>query len=133
MFDVNESDSLSQILMDAFQYDDIELQFVAAELLYDMYNVEHRLLAHAEDSYLLTSSTDEETARQMTLYATFTDKDQLLRKMLKRQVINTEELLHVLDAFSSCCVSEKDETAANFCNQCLACSSGMHVHMETLS
>ena len=120
--------------MDAFQYDDIELQLLAAELLFDMYNVEHCLLAHAKDSYLLANSTNEETAREMNLYATFTDKDQLLKKMLKRQVYNEEELLRVLDVFSLCCVSERDKTAANFHNQCLAYSSGMCVHiMETLS
>ena len=124
VFDVNNSDTLPQILLDTLHYDDGDLQLVAAELLFDMYNIEHSVLAHAEDSYLLKNTTEEETARQMIMYATLSDKDQLLGKMLKRQVSNADELHRVLDAFSSCCLSEEDETEANVCNQGVAYSSG---------
>lgn len=127
VFDVNQSSSLSQVLLDTLFYDDGDLQLVAAELLFDMYNIEQSVLTLAEDSYLLTNTTEEETASQMKMYATFTDKDQLLKKMMKRQVRDMEELHHVLDMFSSYCLSEKDETEAHVSNQGLAYSSGMNV------
>ena len=120
------ADSLSQILIGTFQpHVDGALQLIAAEVLFDMYSIEHCVLDHAKDSYLLTSPSNEETARKMNMYATYTDKDQLLKKMLKKQVSNTDELCCLLDEFSSSCVFDEDETKANICNQKLAYSSGM--------
>ena len=106
-------------------YDDNDIRLMSAELLFDMYSVEDIMLSVARGSYFITPYSNQNVYLEMMYVASMTDKDQILYKMMKRQVDDITKLLNTLNLFSMWCLSEDDETEPNFCNQGIAYSSGM--------
>ena len=105
-------------------YDDNDIRLMSAELLFDMYSVEDIMLSDAGGSYFVTPYSNQNVCLDMMYVASMTDKDQILYKMMKRQVDDITKLLNTLNLFSMWCLSENDETEPNFCNQGIAYSSG---------
>ena len=106
-------------------YDDNDIHLMSAELLFDMYRVEDIVLSYAGHSYFTTPYSNQNVCLEMMYVASMTDNDQILYKMMKRQVDDITKLLNTLNLFSMWCLSEDDETEPNFCNQGIAYSSGV--------
>ena len=105
-------------------YEDGDLQLECAELLYDLFSVEAKILNEAEKSYFITPYSDNEKQRQMIAVGTITDKEQLLGKMLKMQCEDESKLINTLRMFGDWCVDESDETKPDVIIQGVAYSSG---------
>ena len=106
-------------------YDDNDIRLMSAELLFDMYRVEDIVLSDVGGSYFTTPYSNQNVCLEMKRVASMTDREQILYKMMKRQVDDITKLLNTLNLFSTWCLSEYDETEPNFCNQGIAYSSGM--------
>ena len=106
-------------------YDDNDIRLMSAELLFDMYSVEDIMLSAARGSYFTTPYSNQNVCLEMMYVASMTDKEQILYKMMKRQVDDITKLLNTLNLFLMWCLSEDDETEPNFSNQGIAYSSGM--------
>ena len=126
VFDIDNGQcmELCDILLDLINYEDIDIRLMSIELLYNIYGAEHILLADATQVYFTTSYSDAEVYTEMKQVATMTDEDQLLSKMLKRQVKDIPKLLNKLNQFAIWCISDQDETEPNVCNQGVAYSCG---------
>ena len=125
-FDIDMSDTckLCQILVDLLNYDDSNLRVRCAELLFDIHSIEEIFLNDAEGSYLTTHQSNSDIYLEIISVGTMSDKDQLLGKMLMRQVPDVQRLLDTLKRFSAWCISGDDESEPNVSNQGVAYSSG---------
>ncbi len=119
------SKEICDVLLDILDYDDGDLQLQCAELLYDLFSVEAKILNMAEKSYFVTPYSNNYKQKQMIAVGTITDKEQLLGKMLKMQCDDVPKLIHTLKTFGDWCVDENDETKPDVVIQGVAYSSGI--------
>ncbi len=118
------TDATCKILLDLLEYEDGDLQLECAELLYDLFSVEAKILNEAEKSYFVTPYSNSEKQRHMIAVGTMTDPEQLLGKMLKMQSGDVPKLIKTLRMFGDWCVDEADETKPDVVIQGVAYSSG---------
>ena len=123
-FDSDASNGICLILLDLLDYEDGDIQLECAELLFDLFSVEKKILNEAERSYFITPYSDNDKQRQMIAVGTMTDKEQLLGKMLKMQCDDESKLTQTLRLFGNWCVDEYDETKPDVAIQGVAYSSG---------
>ncbi|XP_019855476.1 PREDICTED: uncharacterized protein LOC109584242 [Amphimedon queenslandica] len=108
MFNVktDECQKLCRILIDGFADDDTKIRIMSAELLYGIFSVEETILSEtAERTYF---TLNKELYTEMKRLATMTDEDQLLRKMLRRELTpdSTDNLQKELERIADVCVLE---------------------------
>ena len=130
IFDIatKEGQELCDVLIDLVDNDnDADIQLMSTELLYDIYSVEETVLSEAAERTYFTYS-EEEVHREMKDLATMTDKEQLLYKMLRREISGgdsaAENLQKLLKRMTEACISEDDETKPNSISQHVAYSCG---------
>lgn len=108
MFNVktDECQELCHTLIDGFADNDAKIRIMSAELLYGIFSVEETILSEtAERTYF---TMNKEQYDEMKKLATMTDKDQLLRKMLRRELTrdSTYDLQKKLERIADVCVLE---------------------------
>ena len=111
IFDIatKEGQELCNILIELFDNDnDAEIQLMSTELFYDIYSVEETILSEAAERAYFTHS--EKVHREMKELATMTDKEQLLYKMLRREIDESaahdlQNLFEMLKRMTMACIS----------------------------
>ena len=126
-FDTDMSQEICKVLLDILDYNDGDLQLECAELLYDLFSVETKILNMAEKSYFVTPYSYGDKQEQMIAVGTISDKEQLLGKMLKMQCTDVPKLINTLKTFGDWCVEENDETKPDVVIQGVAYSSGKYM------
>ena len=128
IFDIatKEGQELCHVLIELVDNDsDADIQLMSTELLYDIYSVEETVLSEAaERTYF--KYFEEEVHSEMKELATMTDKEQLLYKMLRREINESaaDHLQNLLERMIEACISEDDETKPNSISQNVAYSCG---------
>ena len=128
IFDIatKEGQELCHVLIELVDNDnDADIQLMSTELLYDIYSVEETVLSEAAERTYFTYS-EEEVHSEMKELATMTDKEQLLYKMLRREINESaaDNLQNLLERMIEACISEDDETKPNSISQNVAYSCG---------
>ena len=130
IFDIatDEGQELCHILIELVDNNnDADIQLMSTELLYDIYSVEETVLSEAaERTYFIYSKEEVKIQREMKELATMTDKEQLLYKMLRREIDESaaDDLQKLLEKMTKACISEDDETKPNSISQNVAYSCG---------
>lgn len=128
IFDIatKEGQELCHVLTELVDNDnDADIQLMSTELLYDIYSVEETVLSEAAERTYFTYS-EEEVHSEMKELATMTDKEQLLYKMLRREINESaaDNLQNLLERMIEACISDDDETKPNSISQNVAYSCG---------
>ena len=128
IFDIatDEGQELCHILIELVDNDnDADIQLMSTELLYGIYSVEETVLSEAAERTYFTYS-EEEVHSEMKELATMTDKEQLLYKMLRREINESaaDNLQNLLERMIEACISDDDETKPNSISQNVAYSCG---------
>ena len=129
IFDIatDEGQELCHILIELVDNNnnDADIQLMSTELLYDIYSVEETVLSEAKERTYFTYS-EEEVHKKMKELATMTDKEQLLYKMLRREIDESaaDDLQKLLERMTEACIFEDDETKPNSISQNVAYSCG---------
>ena len=127
IFDIatDEGQELCHILIELVAHDDADIQLMSTELLYGVCSVEETVLSEAAERTYSTHS-EEEVHSEMKELATMTDKEQLLYKMLRREINESaaDNLQNLLERMIEACISKDDETKPNSISQNVAYSCG---------
>ncbi|XP_019860702.1 PREDICTED: uncharacterized protein LOC109589022 [Amphimedon queenslandica] len=134
VFDIESTNcqELSQhILLDLISYDDSDVCLLSANILFEIFEVEHILLSKAKDAYFTTPYTNQKIHKEMKKLSSMTDSDQLLKQMLRNQIQDKRKLLNKLDELLNCFISSNNESKPDSSNQGVAYSCGLfNVLME---